>query len=76
MLLGGLLSYFSEAPTESRASYETALYCAAGISVSTALSAITINQSIFSAFHIGGRIRVAVCSLVYRKVRKNKYFID
>ena len=65
-MLGGLLKYFKTGNADK--SYESALYYAAAISIATAISAITINQSIFGAFHIGGRIRVAVCSVVYRKV--------
>ncbi|XP_011301174.1 probable multidrug resistance-associated protein lethal(2)03659 [Fopius arisanus] len=65
MLLGGLLRYFRA--DESTRSFDTALMFAAGICLATALNAITINQSVFGAFHIGGKIRIAVCSVVYRK---------
>ncbi|XP_012274704.1 probable multidrug resistance-associated protein lethal(2)03659 [Orussus abietinus] len=64
ILLGGLLRYFKTSPVET---YESALLYAGGISLATAINVISINQAIFGAFHIGGRIRVAVCSLVYRK---------
>ncbi|KAJ8687081.1 hypothetical protein QAD02_022875 [Eretmocerus hayati] len=64
ILLGGLLQYFKPTPTTT---YEAAMIYAGGISIATGINAITINQTIFGAFHIGGRIRVAVCSVVYRK---------
>lgn len=67
MLLGKLLRYFRES---GDVTYHEALMYAGGICLSTAINAITINQSIFGAFHIGGRIRIAVCSVVYRKVRR------
>ncbi|XP_046426432.1 ATP-binding cassette sub-family C member 4-like isoform X2 [Neodiprion fabricii] len=64
ILLGGLLSYFKK---DSNVMLEEALYYAGGIALASAVNVITLNQAIFGAFHIGGRIRVAVCSLVYRK---------
>lgn len=67
LLLGQLLQYFRK-DGKGNVSYTDALLYAGGISLASALNAITINQAIFDAFHIGGRIRVAVCSLVYRKV--------
>lgn len=44
---------------------------AGGICLATGINAITLNQSIFGAFHVGGKIRIAVCSVVYRKVNSN-----
>lgn len=65
ILLGGLLRYFKKSMNET---YETALLYAAGICIATAINVITLNQAIFGAFHIGAKIRVATCSVVYRKV--------
>lgn len=65
LLLGALLQYFKPKPTTT---YEAALIFAGGISIANIINAITINQTIFGSFHIGGRIRVAICSIVYRKV--------
>ncbi|XP_051166278.1 ATP-binding cassette sub-family C member 4-like [Leptopilina boulardi] len=67
LLLGGLLQYFKP---NSDVSYQTALMFAGGISLASAINVITLNQSLYGAFHIGGRVRVAVCSLVYRKALK------
>ncbi|XP_003699290.2 ATP-binding cassette sub-family C member 4 isoform X1 [Megachile rotundata] len=64
ILLGGLLRYFRKSTDET---YETALWYAAGICIATAINVITLNQAIFGAFHVGARIRVATCSVVYRK---------
>ncbi|XP_076243243.1 ATP-binding cassette sub-family C member 4 [Calliopsis andreniformis] len=64
MLLGGLLRYFKKDTTET---YETALMYAGGISLATFINVISLNQAIFGAFHVGAKIRVAVCSVVYRK---------
>ncbi|XP_048515444.1 ATP-binding cassette sub-family C member 4-like isoform X2 [Athalia rosae] len=64
ILLGGLLRYFKPNTTVK---YEMALMYAAGIAVTSIINVITLNQSLFGAFHVGGRIRIAVCSLIYRK---------
>ncbi|XP_071872524.1 ATP-binding cassette sub-family C member 4 isoform X1 [Bombus fervidus] len=64
ILLGGLLRYFKKSTTET---YETALLYASGICIATAINVITLNQVIFGAFHVGARIRIATCSVVYRK---------
>lgn len=65
LLLGGLLHYFRKDSVEP---YETALWFGAGICIATGLNVISGNQAIFGAFHVGAKIRVAVCSVVYRKV--------
>lgn len=64
LLLGGLLRYFRKDSVES---YENALWYAAGICIITGINVISVNQSIFGAFHVGAKVRVAVCSVVYRK---------
>ncbi|KAK9297340.1 hypothetical protein QLX08_008913 [Tetragonisca angustula] len=64
ILLGGLLRYFRKNTSET---YETALLYAAGICIATAVNVISLNQTVFGAFHVGARIRVATCSVVYRK---------
>lgn len=67
MLLGGLLRYFKKNTVET---YEMALLYAGGICLATAINVISLNQAIFGAFHIGAKIRVAACSVVYRKVMR------
>ncbi|XP_058800224.1 ATP-binding cassette subfamily C member 4-like [Phymastichus coffea] len=64
MLLGALLQYFKP---ETKVTYEMALYYAGGIALVSFINVLSQSQTIFGGFHLGGRIRIAVCSVVYRK---------
>nr|CAD7424074.1 unnamed protein product [Timema monikensis] len=59
-----MLEYFKPG---SNVPKEYAYYYAGGIVATTGLSMFLINQFQFNAFHIGMKLRVACCSLVYRK---------
>lgn len=48
-------------------SYEEALYYAGGIVAVNALGALVINQFYSGGFYMGMKVRVAVCSVIYRK---------
>lgn len=65
LLLGKLLMYFRE---DSTLSYEDAVTYASGIVVLNGINAILVNQFFIKGFHNGMKVRVAVCSLIYRKV--------
>lgn len=47
--------------------HQTALYYAGGIVAMNGLSALVINQFFIGGFHNGMKVRVAVCSIIYRK---------
>ncbi|XP_055306698.1 ATP-binding cassette sub-family C member 4-like [Sitodiplosis mosellana] len=64
LLLGQLLLYFRK---DSTMTYEDALMYACGIVILNALNTILVNQFVMIAFHNGMKVRVAVCSLIYRK---------
>ncbi|XP_018346781.1 PREDICTED: multidrug resistance-associated protein 4-like [Trachymyrmex septentrionalis] len=64
LLLGGLLRYFRKDSVEP---YENALWFGAGICIANGVNVISGNQALFGAFHVGVKVRVAVCSVVYRK---------
>lgn len=65
ILLGNLLLYFR---TVTTITYQNALVYAVGIVLLNGLCALLSNHIMFLSFHYGMKIRIAVCSLVYRKV--------
>ncbi|KAL9698307.1 hypothetical protein quinque_001748 [Culex quinquefasciatus] len=64
IFLGMLLQYFRR---DSNVSRESALYYAGVIVGLNALSVISINQYILGSFQNGMKVRIAVCSVIYRK---------
>lgn len=67
LFLGWLLDYFSPKSVTTR----DAAFCHAGALIAlSAISAITINQFVLESFANGMKVRVATCSLMYRKSLK------
>uniref|UniRef100_A0A2M3ZKJ0 Putative abc transporter n=1 Tax=Anopheles braziliensis TaxID=58242 RepID=A0A2M3ZKJ0_9DIPT len=64
IFLGWLLMYFRE---DTKVSRESAFYYAGAIVLLNALSVITINQYVLGSFQNGMKVRIAVCSVIYRK---------
>lgn len=64
MFLGLLLSYFTP---DSKVTKEEAFFHATAVIVLNSIASITTNQFIFRAFNNGMKVRVATCSLIYRK---------
>lgn len=54
----------------STVTYIDALWYATGMVVLNALNIMTVNQYFIGCFHAGMKIRVSLCSLIYRKTLK------
>jgi len=65
LLLGRLLLYFKDG---DEVTYNQAWFYAAAIVVLQAGNAILVNQYSHKAFHTGMKLKVAACSLMFRKV--------
>uniref|UniRef100_A0A182NL50 Uncharacterized protein n=1 Tax=Anopheles dirus TaxID=7168 RepID=A0A182NL50_9DIPT len=64
IFLGWLLLYFRK---DSEVTRESAFLYAGAIVFLNALSVITINQYVLGSFQNGMKVRIAVCSVIYRK---------
>lgn len=69
LLLGRLLSFFT-LNTEEKLTKDDAWIAAAGIVGVSLFSAFNMNQFVYQSFITGMRIRIAVCSVIYRKATK------
>jgi len=67
LLIGGVLSYFNPDGFD-KANLEYALICAFGLALSMLASIILYHSSQIEILHCGMKIRVACCSIIYRKV--------
>ncbi|XP_011705813.1 PREDICTED: multidrug resistance-associated protein 4-like, partial [Wasmannia auropunctata] len=64
LLLGGFLRYFRKGSVEL---YETAIWFGAGICIAIGMNVISNSRMIYGSAHMGANVRVAVCSVIYRK---------
>ncbi|EAL40499.2 AGAP012467-PA [Anopheles gambiae str. PEST] len=64
IFLGWLLMYFRK---DTEVTRESAFLYAGAIVLLNALSVITINQYVLGSFQNGMKVRIAVCSVIYRK---------
>ncbi|XP_060873076.1 ATP-binding cassette sub-family C member 4-like isoform X2 [Metopolophium dirhodum] len=66
LFIGGIISYFNPNGSD-KADLEYALICAFGLSFSMFTSTILYHASQIEILHCGMKIRVACCSIIYRK---------
>ncbi|XP_058061172.1 ATP-binding cassette sub-family C member 4-like [Anopheles bellator] len=64
IVLGWLLMFFRKDTDVTR---ESAFYYAGTIVLLNALSVVTINQYVLGSFQNGMKVRIAMCSVIYRK---------
>jgi hypothetical protein len=63
---GMLIRYFSP---KSDMSIETAFICVAAIVICSIGNVVSRQSYMMAMFHLGMKMRIAACSLVYRKVK-------
>jgi ATP-binding cassette subfamily C (CFTR/MRP) protein 4 len=68
LFLGRLVRHFSEEESDTSITIEEAYIYAAGVVLCSALNVIVIHPYMMAILHMGMKIRVACCSLIYRKV--------
>jgi ABC transporter transmembrane region. len=68
LFLGGLVRYFSESNSDNSITVEEAYIYAAGVVLCSGLNVFAVHPYMMGIIHIGMKIRVACCSLIYRKV--------
>lgn len=72
-LLRQFLLYFK---SNSNISHSNAILFASGMVILNGLGALIINQLFMTGYHNGMKVRIAICSLIYRKVTKFNHFVD
>jgi len=68
LFLGRLVRYFSESNSDNAITLEEAYIYAAGVILCSGLTVFAIHPYMMGIVHVGMKIRVACCSLIYRKV--------
>ncbi|XP_065369875.1 probable multidrug resistance-associated protein lethal(2)03659 [Calliphora vicina] len=66
LFLGKLVSFYANANSTAKDETEAYLY-AMGVILSSALSVLSLHPNMLGIMHSGMKIRVALCSLIYRK---------
>lgn len=67
LFLGRLVRYFSESNSDGTITLEEAYLYAAGVVLCSGLNIFAIHPYMMGIIHVGMKMRVACCSLIYRK---------
>lgn len=70
LFLGRLLKYYSSSEEADRISKEEAYFYATGVILCSGLLIFVIHPYMMAILHMGMKMRVACCSLIYRKALK------
>lgn len=68
-LLRQFLLHFKPNPDVN---HSDAIYFASGMVILNGLGALIINQLFMTGYHNGMKVRIAICSLIYRKVKPHE----
>lgn len=66
LFLGGLVSYYAN-PKNTSSDQTTAYLYALGVILCSALNVLLMHPYMLGILHVGMKIRVAMCSMIYRK---------
>lgn len=67
LLIGGLLAYFNPQGS-TKGDLNHAFVCAFGLTLSMMTSMIIFHANFLEMFYFGMKLRVACCSIIFRKV--------
>lgn len=73
LMLGGLLTYFNPEMT-NKTDLKHAYIYASGLLISMLVSMVLFHNTLTQMAHFGMKIRVACCSLIFRKVYIKHYY--
>lgn len=67
LCLGGLVAYYSDANNLESDDQTTAYLYAVGVILCSAFNVLFMHPYMLGMFHTGMKVRVAMCSMIYRK---------
>ncbi|XP_013098645.2 probable multidrug resistance-associated protein lethal(2)03659 isoform X1 [Stomoxys calcitrans] len=67
LFLGGLVSYYAKPQNNNSSDLSTAYLYAMGVILCSAVNVLLMHPYMLGILHVGMKIRVAMCSMIYRK---------
>lgn len=65
--MGGLVSYYAKPENNGSSDLSTAYLYALGVILCSAVNVLFMHPYMLGILHVGMKIRVAMCSMIYRK---------